>query len=59
MSAIAKVFWAMSGLLVPEGLVAGFQMVDHHLDWRGLDTVEELGDASLFESEIIGEYSYA
>jgi hypothetical protein len=27
--------------------VAGFQMVDHDLDWRDLDTVEELGDAPL------------
>lgn len=49
----------MPGLLVPEGLMPSFQMVDHHLYWRGLDTVEELGDASLFQSEIIGEYSYA
>jgi hypothetical protein len=47
----------MSGLLVPKGLVPGFQMVNHHLDGRGLDTVAELGDASLLQSEIIGEYS--
>ena len=53
---MAKVFWATSGLLVPEGLVPSFQMVDHHLDWRGLDTVEELGDASLSQSEVVGEY---
>jgi hypothetical protein len=31
-------------------------MVDHGLDWRDLDTVEEPGDAPLFESEVIGEY---
>ena len=31
-------------------------MVDHGLDWRDLDTVEELGDAPLFEREVIGEY---
>jgi hypothetical protein len=41
---------------VPESLVASFQMVDHNLDWRDLDTVEELGDAPLFEREVIGEY---
>jgi hypothetical protein len=27
--------------------VASFQMVDHNLDWRDLDTVEGLGDAYL------------
>jgi hypothetical protein len=31
-------------------------MIDHDLDWRDLDTVEELGDAPLFEREVIGEY---
>jgi len=43
-------------LLVPESLVPSFQMVDHNLDWRDLDTVAELGDAPLFEREVIGEY---
>jgi len=45
-----------STLLVPKSLVASFQMVDHDLDWRDLDTVEELGDAPLSEREVIGEY---
>jgi hypothetical protein len=31
-------------------------MVDHDLDWRDLETVEELGDAPLLEREVIGEY---
>ena len=44
------------GLLMPKRLVAGFQVVDNGLDWRDLDTVEELGDAPLFECEVVGEY---
>ena len=32
------------------------EMVDNDVDWRNLDTIEELGDAPLLEREIIGEY---
>src|SRR5689334_19914850 len=42
-------------LLVPQSLVPSFQMVDHDLDWRDLDTVEELGDAPFSECEVVGE----
>ena len=40
---------------MPERLVPSFQMIDHDIDWRDLDTVEELGDAPLFEREVIGD----
>jgi hypothetical protein len=41
---------------VPEGFVPGFQVVDDDLDWRNVDTVEELSDAPLLERELIREY---
>src|SRR5215472_2765786 len=40
---------------MPNDLMTGFQMVDDDVDRRGLDAVEELGDASSLEGEVVGE----
>jgi hypothetical protein len=55
MSTIAKVFGTCR-LLSARKSCARFEMVDHDLDWRDLTPVEEFGDPSLLEREVIGEY---
>jgi hypothetical protein len=40
---------------MPEGLVAGFEMVDDSFDWCDFYPVEDLGNAALLYREVVGD----
>src|SRR6185369_3134864 len=52
------VFLDMLGLLVPEGLVTGGEMVHHHVDGSRGDALGQLANAALLQRKVISEYRH-
>src|ERR1041385_8202565 len=59
MSAMVKVFLDMFRLLVPEGLMAGREVVHHNFDGSCGDALCQLGDAALLQRKIVSEHRHS